>query len=156
VSLNTTPRTFVTAEIETAAIFNAEVRDALTGIQAAWSTYTPTYTNLTLGNGTAVARYNRTGKTIDLRVALTGGTTSTAAGAISVSLPVAAHGSGEQDILLKVWNAANNYIGWASIAAAGTTMALYYNNSGAGGAMATWTTFANGHILVMQGTYEAA
>jgi hypothetical protein len=44
VSINYTPRTWVAGEVVTAAFMNTEVRDALTGIQAAWTVYTPTWT----------------------------------------------------------------------------------------------------------------
>lgn len=42
----------------------------------AWSTWTPTLTNLTLGNGTLTAKYKKTGKTIDFRFIMTLGSTS--------------------------------------------------------------------------------
>lgn len=94
-SLNTTPRTFVAGETETAAIFNTELRDAVTGIEAAWTTYTPVWTgaggNPTLGNGTIAGRYQRYGKTlIACEIIVTvGSTTTVGAGAYSWSLPFA-------------------------------------------------------------------
>ena len=36
-SLNTTPATYTSGQTLTAAIMNAEVRDAISGLQAAWS-----------------------------------------------------------------------------------------------------------------------
>jgi hypothetical protein len=90
VSLNTTPRTFVTAEIETAAIFNAEVRDALTGIQAAWTAYTASTANITLGTGgTAAGRYLQVGKSIKFWTKVTLGTGGLFTSVPSLSLPVA-------------------------------------------------------------------
>lgn len=90
-SLNTTPRTFVAGEIETAAIFNAEVRDAITGIQAAASTWAPTVTGVTKGTGfTEVARFARVGKWIDFVYDLTLGTSGVLTGAVSITLPVTA------------------------------------------------------------------
>lgn len=87
-SLNTTPRTWVSGEVVTAAHMNAEVRDALTGIQAAWTEYTPTLTNITLGNGTMTARYWRVGKTITVNFVFAAGTTTTyAAGSLGISTP---------------------------------------------------------------------
>lgn len=92
-SLNTTPRTFVAGEVETAAIFNTEVRDAFTGIQAAWVAYTPTWastgTAVALGNGTITGRWLRVGKTMHAcEMILTLGSTSTVGtGSYTFSLP---------------------------------------------------------------------
>lgn len=91
-SLNTTPRTWVTGEVVTAAEMNTEVRDGFTGIQAAWSAYTPTLTNITLGNGTLACASARVGKTMLVRGSfLAGSTTTYAAGNLGVSVPVNAH-----------------------------------------------------------------
>lgn len=54
----------------------------------AWTAYTPTLTNLTLGNGTNESRYKIVGKTIDVVIALQFGTTSTfAAAQFQIGLP---------------------------------------------------------------------
>lgn len=92
-TINYVPRTWVTTEVVTAAEMNTEIRDALTGLQAAWTTYTPTWTapgtNPTLGNGTIAGRYLRAGKTlVACEVILTVGSTSTVGvGAYAWSLP---------------------------------------------------------------------
>lgn len=90
-SLNTTPRTWVTAETVTAAEMNTETRDGFTGIQAAWTSYTPTLTGITLGNGTLSFAWSRVGKTIQVRGAFNAGSTTTySATTLAFSLPVAA------------------------------------------------------------------
>lgn len=156
-SLNTTPRNWTPGEVVSAAELNTEVRDALTGVQAAWDTYTPTWTNLTVGNGTVIARYLQIGKTVHVRISLTGGTTSSASGAVSVSLPVVASGLGAQAVLVKHWTTAANLTGWADIQAAGPSAApLWTFQGGASGAMAAVSTFGNNQVLIIQGTYEAA
>lgn len=68
-SLNTTPRTWVTAEIVTAAEMNTEIRDAITGLQAAWTSWSPVLTGSgsNPGTSTAVGRYDQVGKTIQVR-----------------------------------------------------------------------------------------
>ena len=79
-SLNTTPRTWVAGETVTATLMNTEVRDALTGIQAAWTAYAPTWTatsNPSLGNGVMTGAYQRIGKTIFVKIDLSIGTTTT-------------------------------------------------------------------------------
>lgn len=86
-SLNTTPRTWVSGENVTAAIMNTEVRDALTGIQAAATTYTVTTTGFTLGNGTKAGRYSQIGHWVDFTITLTLGSTSAITGSVTLTLP---------------------------------------------------------------------
>jgi len=88
-SLNTTPRTWVNGEVDTAAFLNAELRDAMIGIQAAYSTYTPTWTGITVGNGTQAARYMQVGKNVHAYGRLTFGSTTTVTAVAHPSLPVA-------------------------------------------------------------------
>ena len=60
----------------------------------AWTTWTPTYTNLTLGNGNVVARYCQIGKVVFFNFFFTfGSTTSMTAANPTFSLPVAANRS---------------------------------------------------------------
>ena len=54
----------------------------------AWTTYTPTLTNLVKGNGTEVARYCQIGKTVTVFYSLTLGSTSSISTAPIISLPV--------------------------------------------------------------------
>ena len=73
---------------------NAQVRDAISGLQAAWSdtatTWTAATTNPTLGNGVLSNRVNRTGKSIAVNLTLVfGSTTTIGSGAYTFTLPVA-------------------------------------------------------------------
>ena len=53
----------------------------------AWTSYTPTFTNLTLNNGTIDFKYVQIGKTVHVRGLLTwGSTTSATASALSISI----------------------------------------------------------------------
>lgn len=93
-SLNSTPRTWVTGEVVSAAQMNAEIRDAVTGVQAAWTAYTPTWTaattNPVLGNGSIDAATQRIGKNLLLAISLTMGSTTTyGSGQWRLTLPVA-------------------------------------------------------------------
>ena len=57
----------------------------------AWTSYTPTFTNFTLGNGTITyAKYAKLGKIVCIEVVITLGSTSSVSGRIGVSLPVTA------------------------------------------------------------------
>ncbi len=60
--------------------------DQLAGLR--WRDWTPTYTNLTVGNGTVVARYSKIGRTVNLHFSFTLGSTSSMGTAPQVSLPV--------------------------------------------------------------------
>jgi hypothetical protein len=75
-------------------MMNTEVRDAITGIEAAWTSYTPTWTSNgtapALGNGTLTGAYRQIGKTVDFRMKLVMGSTTTfGTGAYFFALPVA-------------------------------------------------------------------
>lgn len=80
-SLDTTPDTWGAGEIPTAAKMNAEIRDALAGIQDAWDVYTPTWTgsvtNPVIGDGTLTGAYLQVGKTFHFRISITMGSTTT-------------------------------------------------------------------------------
>lgn len=54
----------------------------------AWASWTPTWTNLTVGNGTVVARYDQLGKTVHCRLSLVFGSTTAITGGVIFSLPV--------------------------------------------------------------------
>jgi hypothetical protein len=57
----------------------------------AWTAYTPTFTNLTLGNGTIDFKYALLGKNVFVRGVLTwGSTTSATASGLNISAPVTA------------------------------------------------------------------
>lgn len=93
--LNTTPVTWVAGTVPPAATFNTEIRDALTLLQAAWTSYTPALTavttNPTLGTGGASGAYNQAGKTItgNGRIAFGASGSTAGSGLYAVSVPVA-------------------------------------------------------------------
>lgn len=53
-----------------------------------WVSWTPTWTNLTVGNGTVSAKYAQIGKLVMCRMNIIFGTTTSVAGDIQFSLPV--------------------------------------------------------------------
>ena len=57
------------------------------------TTFTPTFVNLTLGNGTATASYQRTNSKITVNYFLTFGSTTSVSGPIAVTLPIVANAS---------------------------------------------------------------
>jgi hypothetical protein len=54
-----------------------------------WQAWTPTYTNLTVGNGTVSARYQQIGKTVNFEYYLFVGTTTAIGSIPQITMPVA-------------------------------------------------------------------
>lgn len=125
---------------------------------AAWTSYTPTTTNITIGNGTWSASYIQIGKTVHLKVRFTFGSTSSISGAATFSLPVTATGFGYGVANL---NRGSNYQGVALVSGTGNVVANAVNASGTYALLsstsstvpATWTT---GDVISLSLTYEAA
>lgn len=166
-SLNTTPRTWVAGEVVTAAHLNTEVRDALAGVQAAWTAYgsassfTAAGGGFALGNGTWLGRYQRIGKTIDFYVKVTlGSTTTVGSGNYRIELPVQPHASdpGMWTVVVADASTGAYYMGtvftWT-----GTTASLAVINPAGGIQQVTptvpMTVFA-GDFYIVRGRYEAA
>lgn len=128
----------------------------------AWTTWTPTLTNLTLGNGTLVAKYCRIGRAIHWRFKFTLGSTS-AVGSFpqTFTLPVAAHADySAVDVVIGLANFADTgtagYV--AMVVATATGTGLFIKAASPNSAISatvpfTWTT---GDIISATGTYEAA
>jgi hypothetical protein len=129
-------------------------------IDIAWSDYTPTFSNFTLGNGTVSGKYFRIGRFTHFIVQVTLGSTSSvsATGGIQASLPVAYastarfHGTARMAV-------GSTFLG--TLIGSGGNAVMYVNNvSGTyetvtlttNAIPGTWTT---GHTFLMQGTYEA-
>lgn len=60
-----------------------------TGSSWPWTSYSPTWTNLTVGNGTLVAKYKQIGKNVFGHIGLTFGSGTSITGSPSFTLPVA-------------------------------------------------------------------
>ena len=56
----------------------------------AWTTWTPTFSNLTVGNGTTTARYQQTASTINFSLKFVFGSTSAMLGSPNFTMPIAA------------------------------------------------------------------
>jgi hypothetical protein len=70
--------TFVTGQVLTAAELNAI---------GTWTTYTPTWTNVTVGNGTVDFKYSQLNDIVIVRARFTMGSTSSITGIIRFTLP---------------------------------------------------------------------
>jgi hypothetical protein len=62
--------------------------------QYPWTTWTPTYTNFTIGNATVTARYQQIGKLVNVYFSVIWGTTTTFSGYPQITLPITAARAG--------------------------------------------------------------
>lgn len=136
----------------------------------AWTAYTPTWTAVTtnpvLGNGTITGAYTQIGKTVHFRMNLTAGSTTTfGTGAWRFGLPVAS-------VVLPSGHALNinGYFEDLGVSPYGVTVARWvstttfdvlYHNAALNGQVievsnTTPFTWANGDLVRLMGTYEAA
>lgn len=123
-----------------------------------WEAYTPTWTNLTVGDGTVVARYTQIGTTVVFSVRITFGSTTSISGIPRVSLPAPLQTSplsllGFGDVF-----AYEDGVGSHSgrgIVSSSTEVALYYGASPLAAISATAPfTWATGDVLHIMGAYE--
>ena len=164
-SLVTTPHTFATSEVVTAATLNTEIHDPFVGIQAAWTAYTPTLTNIG-GTYTIQAAYLQIGKTVKVRVRFSsnGGTTYSA-GTLGISAPVTPHAdytSGANGD----WGVGSGIIQpvtkqGATVVFATTTSGVFnlFTDNVASGGLVTNTnpgTFGTASLISFTAVYEAA
>lgn len=123
----------------------------------AWSTYTPTFTNFTLGNGTVIAKYFRVGRVVHVSVNVTLGTTSSVSGVITMSLPVAYASTARFTGYVRM-AVGSTFIG-SLVASSGNAQLVAHNASGT---YVTTTatsatvpgTWASTHSFIAQATYE--
>jgi len=132
--------------------------------QLAWDDWTPSYANLTVGNGTVVAKYKQIGKTVFLNWQLICGGTTAIGNANTVSLPVAAnarYGTANIDTGIGLVYANDvgtaAYGGKAQLSASTTVMRAGWDN-GSGPQQNVTFPFgeASGDTFSYHGTYEAA
>ena len=121
-------------------------------IDATWSTWTPTLTNLTQGNGTIISKYLVVGKTVHFRFHFTlGSTSSVGAAAVYFSLPVSATAEGAAAAVFNDAGTSNRSAGGRITA---TTCQLVHST----GWVSTTApfTWASGDEILVTGTYETA
>jgi hypothetical protein len=135
---------------------------AATGLewQGAWTTWTPTWSNVTIGNGVVTSRYQRIGNTVTFYLKFVLGTTSSVSNYLQFTLPFSVRDeihflSSAFDNSITTWypidaraSAENVFI----YAVNGTIGYSYYVLSGTNVPF-TWATSDN---IVIAGTYEVA
>jgi hypothetical protein len=139
---------------------------ASTGSSWAWQSWSPTWTNLTVGNGTVTALYTQIGKVVFLQLTFVLGSTSIMSSHTSplFSLPVTSDASAPyQSAQGACWfvHSGSPYLGQSQIYDSTDGTMYYYSivSSTVQTASLTTTapfTWANGDILEINMTYRAA
>lgn len=156
----------VTASIADSAVTPAKLL-AGTGTGWSWTSWTPTWTNLTVGNAIQTSKYTQVGKQITCRLSIVLGTTSAVGTAIFFSLPVTAVSypniASDVDMAGTAFLTAAATLNVGLVTIADTTTARVYLT----GAAATYVSitditattpgiWANGSSITAIFTYEAA
>lgn len=121
-------------------------------LDGAWSSWTPTWANMTIGNATVVAKYKQVGKVVHYSVKVTiGSTTSYTASAGTFTLPVTAARE----------SSAIGYYSYGGVAdivfGVGSTTVVTPTLYGSGGGLFTTTAApVLNTVFVLSGCYEAA
>jgi len=145
----------------------ANLADSATGIESAWTSYTPSWTAVTtnpvINNGTITGKYKQIGKTVFFSVFVTMGSTTTyGTGEWRISLPVtAASAKGVVVNLLALDSGAAWYHGLALSAWINSTTTIALVQSEGGSAISGFTstnpmTWATNDEFFITGIYEAA
>ena len=128
-----------------------------TGSSWTWQSWTPTWTNLTIGNATVTAQYIQTGQTVNFSLDITFGSTTSMGTAPIFTLPVnsVAPISGyfrpSGTSLMSVSTTGTVYYGYNYISST-TTCYIEVSEGITPTAPFTWTT---GSVLSVTGTYQA-
>jgi len=160
-----TPSNRSTGDVLTASIWNQDVvanATELASFFSGWTSFAPTWTNLTIGNGTTASYYVKIGRLVIYSGFITwGSTTSATATSTLVSIPfTAATRTGmEWQGSARISDAGTRgYPGECGISSAATTMSFHHPESGNFGSInstnpMTWTTNDSVYWTIM---YEAA
>lgn len=149
-----------------AAIAFSKISGGSATALTAWSSWTPTWTNLTTGNGTLnYAKYTQIGKEVRFRLKFTLGSTTAVGTSITVSLPVnlnADYTSPDAQLITVTYydlSATTPYVGGASTNSSSTLLLRVLHTDGARGNLEVLSgsdpfTFATGDIIYLNGSYE--
>lgn len=160
------------ANISTSAAIGAQkLAGGVAGMFGAWTSFTPTWTNLTVNNGTLTyAKYIQIGKTTHLRVKFTIGSTTTVGSSIILSLPTTLHADYVSPdpinavVAFYDLSATTTYLGGEARVASSTTILLGAlhtdgtrgNVEASSGGDPVVANLATGDIIYITGTYESA
>lgn len=164
-ALNTN-NSVITANITDSAVTPAKLLTG-TGSSWTWQSWSPSWTNVVVGNGTVEAKYVQIGKNVYFRVSLVFGSTTTISGRMIFSLPVTSvtYPGGSDQFPLGIVRILDSgtaafaaYVEWVSTTTAvvqvegsSGTYVNYIDTSSS--VPMTWTTT---DIMSANGSYEAA
>jgi hypothetical protein len=128
----------------------------------AWTTWTPTIANLTIGNGVVTARYARIGNTVAFSFKVDFGSTTTVSGSPNFTLPINAASTAA--LFLNIVDAGvTNYYGEGGIYSfdGSKVYCNAFNSVGTYLTNASWSatvpfTWGTGDYFTISGTYEVA
>lgn len=155
-----TPTTFNAGTGLGATALNTNLRDFGLAF-GPWSTYTPTVTGWTLGNGSVSGAYLQVQKTVLFRARFTYGSTSAVSGPLTMTLPVGCTlPAGGPHYVFDAFATSNTtWYQMFSRADSGTTFTVHYLGTNSAITNPTSTapfTWASGNIVEVNGVYEAA
>lgn len=143
--------------------FGVPVADNLNLLGGAWTSYTPTTTNVTLGNGTLVAKVKQIGKTVLFEIQLTFGSTTVIAAPPTFTLPATAARSNwrTRGLAFDSSAGASGYFDVSGVADTTGEVIAKTNPTTAGSNIVNVSatnpfTWATGDVLTISGEYEAA
>jgi hypothetical protein len=131
------------SSITTAKLADGSVAGVKLAGGGAWTSWTPTWSNFTVGNAVVTARYTQVGKIVHARLMLVLGTTSPISGSLAFTLPVTALAAYGTD-LYKIGEAFYEDVG---------VNAYHGGVFAATGAGAASTTIARLFVYKADGTY---
>jgi hypothetical protein len=139
-------------------IYNGAAWVAVGNSTYGWISYTPTLTNITLGNGSVDFAYSQIGARVNVRGRLTFGSTTSISGAATFSLPTSATGFCYGASILRANN--TDYEGVA-VSTSSTVVLSAFNSAGTYSARSTTSatipnTWTVGDLISFSITYEAA
>jgi hypothetical protein len=133
-----------------------------TGYSQSWQSWSPTWVNLSIGNGTLVfAKYLQIGKTVHFRLKFTFGGTSSISGSVTFTLPVTASSDYTTNDTI---NSSVQYNDSSSTRQSGevlistTTTAVLISNPAVYAVLSSTVpfTWATGDQILISGSYESA
>lgn len=126
-----------------------------------WEDYTPSNTNVTVGNGTETARFTRIGRTITYVYTLEWGSTTSYGGTIQVGLPVpsAVTGGGCMGSARMLDAGTRHWLGSTVVDETNGQQVFVIQQNSSGSGLVSGSnpfTWAEGDFLSVTGSYEAA
>lgn len=160
-SNNLASNAITTAKITDGNVTPAKLQSG-TGSSWTWQNWSPTYANISVGNGTATAKYVQIGKLVYFHWHLLVGSTTTLDSNMTISLPVtaASHYNNRMANLgdLTFHDSGTGFFGGQVVTDGSTTLMSLFFNTGTNGALTS--TFggveAAGDDLDVAGCFEAA